>query len=169
MVGEDSRNEILGTLLMFTLALVLDLDLAAALALFIGSFVVLLALQVARRLFQEVKVGFEHDEATIGSLADELVLLESNLSLAIAVLIPNKICWVEGLHNFEFALQLTMADLVPAILLVLVAELVDSDLPALQQVSRTLSYLLIDLSFATGVELKDSSDVGTLQVFDFDG
>ena len=123
---------------------------------------VLIALKVALWLLKEVKVGLEHDESSIRCLSDQLILLHGQGTiLGCCVAIFDEVCWIESFYDFELALELTMTHLMETVLVILVAQAVDSHSPSLQQMRRFLNDMDIKrmLGLATTVPLNDLGNV----------
>ena len=117
VIGQHRRDYRLSALLMLALGTSTELDAnlcSLSLLLLSASFLVevLIALKVALWLLKEVKVGLEHDEASIRCLSDQLILFHGQSAiLSCCVAIFDEVCWVESLYDFEFALELTMTHL----------------------------------------------------------
>ena len=113
------------------------------LCLFTYSIVVLVeiifAFEVAARLFKEVKVGLEHNEAAVWRLANKLVLLKCERTIFLdTASVLQQVSGVDGLDDLKLSAQLPMPQLMQAILIILVAEIVDADAPTLKQVGRSV-------------------------------
>lgn len=83
--------------------------------------------------FEEVKVRLIQDEAAIWSATNQLVVFGDHTHFALIV-VDHTLGRFEVCESFKLSFQLTLLDLMEAFLIILIREVVDSDLPSLQQV-----------------------------------
>ena len=113
------------------------------------------------RFLQEIKVRFVHLEVPVFGFSDEFVVLAD---LALLLIVFLKLFWVQVCQNFEFSLKLTLFDLMQTFLVVLIAQVVNGNLPSLEQVSCPVRDMLPHTRQVAGVVLQSSRNFALLQV-----
>jgi hypothetical protein len=113
------------------------------------------------RFLQEIKVRFVHLEVPVFGFSDEFVVLAD---LALLLIVFLKLFWVQVCQNFEFSLKLTLFDLMQTFLVVLIAQVVNGNLPSLEQVSCLVTDMLPHTRQVAGVVLQSSRNFALLQV-----
>jgi len=93
-------------------------------------------------LFKKVEVRLVHDEVTIRCLSDELIVFLStrpDATLAQLDAACFEVILVDFFQNFEFSFELPLLQLMESFLVVLIAQLVNGDLPSLKKASSSLN------------------------------
>jgi hypothetical protein len=82
--------------------------------------------------------------------------------------VDHALCGLDVCESFKLSFQLTLLDLMEALLIILIRQVVNSDLPSLQQVGCSRADRLSQVRFVTSVDLQYSGNLALLQMTNLD-